>query len=402
MTETKKNGQRIGLVLSAVPGYSETFFKNKISGLQAHGFEVLLYVTDQSGVIPAVLGCRVIPAPDFKGSAFRVICISIWVFLKTILCHPISSFRHFQLDRSVGFSISASVKRLIKNAFLLEEPLDWLHFGFGMLAVGREHVATAIQARMAVSFRGFDLYLSPLKHPNCYDLLFTKNVQYHVLSEEMKDDLQANGILESAIRVITPAIDVAFFSSKPNTTELKADSKVQLISVARLHWKKGLEYTLEALAGLRQAGVDFHYSIIGTGEERERLVFAAHQLGILDAITFAGRLEPEAVRQRLSSADIYLQYSIQEGFCNAVLEAQAMGLLCVVSDAEGLQENVLHQETGWVVAKRQPQLLAKQLVEVIQLSAVEKKAIRTRAIRRVRDDFNLNKQQAAFLAFYNT
>ncbi|MBK7870836.1 MAG: glycosyltransferase family 4 protein [Saprospiraceae bacterium] len=50
-------------------------------------------------------------------------------------------------------------------------------------------------------------------------------------------------------------------------------------------------------------------------------------------------------------ADIYLQYSIQEGFCNAVLEAQAMGLLCIVSDAEGLPENILHGQTGWVVPK---------------------------------------------------
>ncbi|SFN72432.1 colanic acid/amylovoran biosynthesis glycosyltransferase [Bizionia echini] len=402
MTDTTRANKRIGLVLSAVPGYSETFFTNKISGLQAHGFEVQLFVTDQSGVIPDVLDCRVQTAPFFKGSAFRVLCTSSWVLLKTILCQPVRSFRHFQLDRSVGFSFSASVKRLIKNAFLLEESLDWLHFGFGMLAVGREHVATAIQARMAVSFRGFDLYLSPLKHPNCYDLLFTKNVQYHVLSEEMKGDLQANGVLESAITVITPAIDVTFFNSKPNTTELEGNSKVQLITVARLHWKKGLEYTLEALAVLRQAGVDFHYSIIGTGEERERLVFAAHQLGIIDAVTFMGQLPPEAVREQLAKSDIYLQYSIQEGFCNAVLEAQAMGLLCVVSDAEGLQENVLHQETGWVVAKRQPQLLAKQLVEVIQLSADDKEATSIRAIRRIRDDFNLKKQQAAFLAFYNT
>ena len=51
-------------------------------------------------------------------------------------------------------------------------------------------------------------------------------------------------------------------------------------------------------------------------------------------------------------ADIYIQYSIEEGFCNAVLEAQSMGVLTIVSDASGLIENVVDGKTGWVVPKR--------------------------------------------------
>ena len=60
----------------------------------------------------------------------------------------------------------------------------------------------------------------------------------------------------------------------------------------------------------------------------------------------------------LEKSDIYLQYSIQEGFCNSVLEAQAMGLLSIVSDANGLTENIIHNYTGWVVPKMAPKLLA--------------------------------------------
>ena len=77
--------------------------------------------------------------------------------------------------------------------------------------------------------------------------------------------------------------------------------------------------------------------------------------------------------------DFYIQYSIQEGFCNAVLEAQAMGLLCIVSDADGLSENVLHNETGWVVPKRNPTLLAQKMIETIDLNDTEKSKIRENA-----------------------
>ncbi|MBR9845704.1 MAG: glycosyltransferase, partial [Algicola sp.] len=91
---------------------------------------------------------------------------------------------------------------------------------------------------------------------------------------------------------------------------------------------------------------------------------------------------------------------VQEGFCNAVLEAQAMGLMCIVSNAEGLSENVMHNKSGWVVPKREPNLLAKKIREVIYLDEVEKKTIREFAVNRVRSQFGLEDQNLSFLKFY--
>ena len=45
--------KHIGLVLPSVPGYSETFFLNKIKGLLKNGFKVSLFVENRkSNVIP--------------------------------------------------------------------------------------------------------------------------------------------------------------------------------------------------------------------------------------------------------------------------------------------------------------------------------------------------------------
>ena len=254
-----------------------------------------------------------------------------------------------------------------------------------------------LMQKMAVSFRGYDLYLSPLKHPNCYDRLFLKNVQYHVLSNEMKDTLLDYNIQESKIHVITPAIDINLFKfqNQPAHNEV-----LTFVTIARLHWKKGLEYTLEALSILKKMGVKFEYKIIGEGKQKERLLFAAHQLDVSDCIHFVGKLPQKEVKRYLEDANIYIQYSIQEGFCNAVLEAQAMGLLCVVSNAEGLQENVLHEKTGWVVPKRQPELLAQRIKDIINLSSDKKQKIREFAVSRVQKDFNLDGQNLAFVNFY--
>jgi colanic acid/amylovoran biosynthesis glycosyltransferase len=265
------------------------------------------------------------------------------------------------------------------------------------MALEKENVAQAIGAKMAVSFRGFDYYVYPLKHPHCYRKLFSKAARYHVLSESMKEGLMKEGISENKILKITPAININQFRTS-NTPQPQQDLKI--VTVARLHWIKGLEATLEALALVKQKGIRFQYTIIGDGPERERLQFAAHQLRLTDMIIFTGKLAPEEVKIALEQSDLYLQYSIQEGFCNAVLEAQAMGKLCIVSDAEGLAENVVDGWTGFVVPKRNPVSLCEKIVAVVKLSASEKENIKEKAIARINREFTLDKQQKEFLAFY--
>ncbi len=157
---------------------------------------------------------------------------------------------------------------------------------------------------------------------------------------------------------------------------------------------------MEALAKLKEEGIPFHYTIIGDGSEMERLVFAAHRLDIIDQVTFTGKLEHEEIKQKLKRSDVYLQYSIQEGFCNSVLEAQALGLLCVVSDAEGLPENIIDNETGWVVPKCNATAFSEKLKEVIALPKIKKEEITKNAQKRVVDQFTIEQQQNQFVEFY--
>jgi colanic acid/amylovoran biosynthesis glycosyltransferase len=196
---------------------------------------------------------------------------------------------------------------------------------------------------------------------------------------------------------ICPAIDTNYFE----TTAIGSDSsKIKIFTVARLHWKKGLDYTLEALALLQQQGILFHYTIIGDGQEKERLQFAVHQLGLTGAVTFTGRISHQEVKNKLQTADLYLQYSVQEGFCNAVLEAQAMGIICIVSDAEGLSENVVDTQTGFVVPKRNPLSLSAKIAEVLNLNEVKKSEIQKNSIQRIRNEFSIDIQIEKFIVFY--
>jgi colanic acid/amylovoran biosynthesis glycosyltransferase len=76
-------------------------------------------------------------------------------------------------------------------------------------------------------------------------------------------------------------------------------------------------------------------------------------------------------------------------------------MLCIVSDAEGLSENVLHEKTGWVVTKRQPELLAEQILSTITMDQELLDKIRVTAVQRVTNNFNLEKQKIEFEQFYS-
>lgn len=386
----------IGLVLPSVPGYSETFFRSKIAGLQQNGAEVIVFVANSPKLNPSLQN-NVYYAPKLNGFKTSVALKSMVILLSAILFNFKKSNHFLALEKKDEHSFRKRLKSLVANHFILTHKVDWLHFGFGTMALGRENVAAVVGAKMAVSFRGFDIGIYPLKHPHCYVALFRKTDKIHVISDDISNLLLQQGFeRELIISKITPAIDPSFFLEK----EIKQFSKLELATVARLHWKKGLEYTLEALSILKKEGIDFQYTVIGDGPERERLLFATHQLGLEKNITFAGKLTPDEIKVKLSKASLYLQYSIQEGFCNAALEAQAMGSLCIVSDAEGLSENVLNNQTGWVVPKRNPELLAEKIKEVILLSEEKKLDISQNAIRRVRSKFNIQKQTQEFVDFY--
>lgn len=384
----------IGLVLSSVPGYSETFFRNKIKVLTKAGKKVIVFTDNKNGI---TTDHKLVEGFAWKGRWFTKVKNIILAILRLIYS-PKKAQALYSLNQKSGFSKKENLLSLLSSAHILKFKLDWIHFGFATAALGRENLASILNAKMAVSIRGFDIAVYSLKNPDCYHLLWQHTDKLHYLSDDLRILAEKQGFnTQTPNQKITPAIDTSLFHGKRNYS---FGSPIKIVSVARLHWIKGLEYVLETLSLLNKSGVDFEYTIIGEGNDYERLVFAAYQLGIKEKVFFEGKKAPQEIKKILQESDIYVQYSIHEGFCNAVLEAQAMGLLCVVSDGGGLPENVLHERTGWVVSKRNPKALADQLIKVMNLSESDRIRISQAAIKRVKEKFSLKKQRKEFENFY--
>lgn len=387
-------GLNIGFILPALPGYSETFIINKLNGLIQSGFSVSLFVGGEKKPNEIPKSIPIYFQVDIN-CKLHLVTTLITIFI----LHPIRFWRFLFLERTSNRKWTVVFKHLILNAHILGKPLDWIHFGFATTAIGRENVANAMNTKSAVSLRGFDIGLFPYQHLGCYNLLWKTIDQVHTISDDLYQQALNLGLNpKTPFEKITPAIDTDLFFISEKTG---LHDPLRILSIGRLTWKKGIEYCLKSLELLKNTGIRFEYRIVGEGEYREAIIYALHQLNLIENVSLLGEIPHEKVKQEFEWADIYIQPSIQEGFCNAVLEAQAMGLLCIVTNAEGLSENVLNGNTGWVVEKRNAIAINEQILAIIESDEEDLKKIRNNAINRVNSIFNIEIQKKNFSNFYS-
>jgi colanic acid/amylovoran biosynthesis glycosyltransferase len=146
-------------------------------------------------------------------------------------------------------------------------------------------------------------------------------------------------------------------------------------------------------------GVVCTYRIIGEGEFHTATAYARHESKLEEVVTLLRAAPRTTVRTELDQADVFLHPAVSEGFGNAVIEAQAMRLPVVCTDADGLAENVVHGETGFVVHRREAQQLSDALARLAADPGLRRRmgdAGRARALSR----FRIADQIAAFGALY--
>ena len=390
---------KIGLVLATPPAYSETFFRNKIRMLEGAGHEVLLFTG--GGGRDRKRFRRMHVGYDHSLPPARRILPVLQALLR-LLAHPLRAARLYGRNRADGFSARRNRTSLLNAAHIIGHDVDWLHFGFATNAVFLENLAGVIGARMAVSIRGYDIGIFPIRNPGCYALLWRRIDRLHYISDDLLRLAIRDGFPpEKRSMKITPAIDTARVERHRTASRPAFNmERPAFATIGRLHWKKGFPLMLTALSRLRREGLDFTYDIIGDGGDGEQVSFLLRMLELEGCVRLHGRLGHGETLEILAGCDIYLQYSLQEGFCNAVLEAQLLGRLCIVSDAEGLAENVVNGETGWVVPRNDAEALAERVKGVLDMPRESLEVVSRRASERVRTDFTLEGQLGKFLGFY--
>lgn len=101
---------------------------------------------------------------------------------------------------------------------------------------------------------------------------------------------------------------------------------------------KNASFAIELLVRLREAGQDAHLVLLGEGEESDMLVHRAAELGVASRTRFTGTVSD--IWRYYSAMDCLIMPSFYEGLPISLIEAQANGLPCVVSDVVSREADV--------------------------------------------------------------
>lgn len=389
----------IGVVINGPLSYSHTFILNELKVWTNMGFKVILFTgySKQNQVVERV---KVISGLPLIFGHRAPILLFFRVFTNLLLKGGGSTLKLINYERGKGSSFWTIIKKVYKVAHILPEKVDFLHYGFANVALGKEYLAKALGAKMSLSLRGADIAILPLSNPIVYKEVWALTDKVRSISTDLYQTALTYG-LSPTLRpnIIFQTLDIQ------KKLLIKQDRKIthpiKILTVARLHWKKGLEYSLCAIALLKQEGFHVHYTIIGSGEHEQAVRYLIKDMQLEKEVTLTGALANEKVLSVMVDMDIYIQPSIQEGFCNAVLEAQAVGLMVIASNAEGLQENVVDGITGWIVSKRDSIAIKDKVKYILNLSEAKKREVGQQANQRVEKEFYLNKYQKDWSSFFS-
>ena len=138
------------------------------------------------------------------------------------------------------------------------------------------------------------------------------------------------------VNILHNGVDLDVFKYFPEERKnirknLCVSTETRLIGhIGRFDEQKNHDFLLEIFNRIHAMDSNTKLLLIGKGPLEERMRQKASNLGLLDRIIFAGTRSD--VPSLLSAMDVFVMPSLYEGMPNAVIEAQATGLPCLIAD----------------------------------------------------------------------
>lgn len=168
-------------------------------------------------------------------------------------------------------------------------------------------------------------------------------------------------------------------------------------TIAELHRNKGLPYLLAAATALIQSHPQIHFTLIGEGEEHQKLETLINDYSLRNNVHLLGG-KPEAA-SLLHAFDIFILPSVKEGLPYVILEAGIAGLPVVATRVGGIAEIIDDQQNGLLIEPANPNDLAEAIEQLIQNPA-QRKTFGDRLREKVKKNFTLEQMVSETMKLY--
>ncbi len=368
----------LGYILKGYPRISETFISNEVLLLEKLGFTMRLFPMrlpresfSHASVKKIKAQVDYLPT-DLYADFFRLLRPNIFLAAK----RP-RNFKKALVTAATGISKgqeSATLKHLLQAGFLTnthlikDASIIQLHGHFAHSPTSVTFFA-ALLSGLPFSFTAHakDIYTS---QPEKLRKKITAAKFVITCTRHNAEYLQAiAGNCSTPIYCIYHGIDLKLFTHPVN--QQKPREPYALLTVARLTEKKGLPTLYRALAGLREKGIKFHHTLIGDGDDREKILDLIASLDLTRQCQWLGTQTHDEVLQHFRASDLFVlsceiaENGDRDGIPNVLVESLAMGVPALSTTVSAIPEILIDGQTGMTVPPSQPKQLAEAMLRIL-------------------------------------
>lgn len=154
--------------------------------------------------------------------------------------------------------------------------------------------------------------------------------------------------------------------------ELKPTQRRVILTISRIHPRKGQRLVIEALNRLPESlRAQVEYWVVGSGRRSHRRALERVAAQSAVPVVFKGRLHGEALGEAYAAGEVFVLTSLPdpksiESFGMVYLEAAAYGKPVLAARVGGVHEAVCEGVTGLLVPPQDPEAIAQALVQLLE------------------------------------
>jgi glycosyltransferase involved in cell wall biosynthesis len=253
------------------------------------------------------------------------------------------------------------------DGFFRQHNVDVILAEYGFNGADIAPIAKALGIPLVVYFHGHDAHREPeiSAYRDRYRFMFEYAYRCLSVSHYMTQAMLALGADPERI-VYNP------YGAREYFFDVQPDYRPTLIAVGRFADIKAPYLTLAAFQKIAADNPQARLVMVGDGPLLECCRSLSRTWNLESQVSFPGALVHEQFLPLLAQSRAFVQHSVvtsygdAEGTPNSVLEAQAAGLPVLSTRHAGINEAVVHGETGFLVAERDIDAMASHMQQLLR------------------------------------
>lgn len=369
---------KIAFIVGAFPTLSETFILNQITGLLDQGHEVDIFAHSNPSmekVHPDIEVCRLMERTlyfDIPVNKLKRVLKALGLLVAKSREGPVRLLKTLNPLKFGNDAPSLQALFVLVPFLGKEQDYDVIHCHFGPIGnIGVLLNKLGVGGKVITSFYGYDIsaHVEQLGR-TIYDRLFQQGDLFIAISDAANERFIRLGCDKGKIAKHPLGIDVEKFHCEERKRQV--GEKIKILTVARLVQKKGLEYSIRAVAKVLKKHPDVKYKIAGDGPLRSHLESLISESGVKEQVKLLGWQDQDEIKRLYQESHIFVLASVtarngdQEGTPTVLMEAQAQGLPIVSTLHSGIPEIVLDGQSSFLVPEQDVDALAERLEYLIE------------------------------------